>query len=204
MKRSLRYLLLVYIFLSSGHTIALTEILFAPQDKPTLRLLEFINKSKNRIHAAVYMLTDKTIAQALILAKNTRNVDVQLVIDKISYESSFGKGKILEENGIPIFIYESGKTSSSGRTFFNNPIMHHKFALFDNTLWTGSFNWTVAANRYNQENVVITNNKKVLQRFDDCFKQLKTSCQKKLASNEPKNSDFGSLKTLYKLWNRFF
>lgn len=169
--------LCVSIIILMGYLFCQTEVLFSPTDKPTKRLLELIRTSKKRIHAAVYMITDKTIADALIEAKVKRGVDVQIITDKITYESSFGKGKRLLEQGIPLFIYNN--PPPKGNRFFNNsPIMHHKFALFDETiLWTGSFNWTASANRSNQENVVITDDKGVYARFQDCFEQLKTLCQ---------------------------
>lgn len=153
-----------------------TEVLFSPTDKPTKRLLELIHASKKHIHVAVYMLTDKAIAEALIDAKIKRGIDVQIITDKMTYESAFGKGKKLLEQGIPLFIYSN--PSAKKNTFFpTGPIMHHKFALFDDVkLWTGSFNWTVAANRSNQENVIITDEQHVCNRFKYCFEQLKVFC----------------------------
>ncbi len=163
--------------LAAGTITAYTEVLFSPVDKPTKRLLELISTSQRRIYAAVYMITDKIIAQALIEAKVKRNVDVQIITDKITYESVFGKGKLLRESGIPLFIYEE-KKSPTTRLFGYGPIMHHKFALFDDTkLWTGSFNWTASANRCNHENVVITDERNVCTQFKAKFEELKMLCQ---------------------------
>lgn len=169
--------LFVSISILTGYLFCKTEVLFSPVDKPTKRLLELIRTSKKRIHAAVYMITDKTIADALIEARLNRGVDVQIITDKVTYDSSYGKGKRLLEQGIPLFIY-SNPPAKKNSFFPNGPIMHHKFALFDEgTLWTGSFNWTASANRSNQENVVITDDPSVCARFQSCFEHLKGLCQ---------------------------
>jgi phosphatidylserine/phosphatidylglycerophosphate/cardiolipin synthase-like enzyme len=157
---------------------AYTEVLFSPDDRPTERLICMINEAKYKIYAAVYMLTDKNIANALIKAKE-RKVDVQVVIDTISYESSYGKGKTLEASGMTLYVFEPPKPASPTRAFFSGPIMHHKFALFDNKLWNGSFNWTDKANRHNQENVIITDDPTAYSRFAACFERLKKLCPPK-------------------------
>lgn len=169
-------IILLSMTLVIGYVDAYTEVLFSPVDKPTKRLLELINASRYRIHAAVYMITDKIIAEALIEAKVKRHVDVQIITDKITYESSYGKGKLLLESGVPLFVYDAKLPTT--RFFANGPIMHHKFAIFDEVkVWTGSFNWTASANRCNQENVVITDEQQVCIKFKTQFNQLKALCQ---------------------------
>lgn len=158
--------------------LAAVEVYFSPNDRPTARLIELIQGAKKRIHAAVYMLTDQKIADQLIAAKQ-RNVDVQIIVDKISMESSYGKGKKLQEAGISMFVYNPkpvGQAKHDSK-FYISSIMHNKFALFDDTqLWTGSFNWTRSANQLNHENVIITDDAFVRTRFDAEFKRLKAVC----------------------------
>jgi phosphatidylserine/phosphatidylglycerophosphate/cardiolipin synthase-like enzyme len=57
-------------------------------------------------------------------------------------------------------------------------LMHHKFALFAKNengpcTWTGSYNFTKAANNINQENVVIFSDKDIFDTFLEQFKRLK-------------------------------
>ena len=55
--------------------------------------------------------------------------------------------------------------------------MHHKFAIFDNeSIWTGSFNWTISGNTANQENVVLITNKTLAGKFKQVFNLLLKSC----------------------------
>jgi len=144
-------------------------VLFSPEDKPTQKLIEFIDSAKKSIHAAVYFLTDKNIATALINAKK-RGVDVQIVSDTISADSSYGKINLLAQNNVSIHIFntsaQSNKPFMQDQRFSYQPIMHHKFALFDDAiLWTGSFNWTNAANDKNCENVIYTDDKETCQKY---------------------------------------
>jgi phosphatidylserine/phosphatidylglycerophosphate/cardiolipin synthase-like enzyme len=51
--------------------------------------------------------------------------------------------------------------------------MHHKFALRDNqALLTGSYNWTRSAALYNHENLVVTDQKSLVQDFGREFDRL--------------------------------
>lgn len=51
--------------------------------------------------------------------------------------------------------------------------MHHKFAIFDSALvLTGSFNWTRSAARYNHENMVVSNDHRLVQAFLREFEKL--------------------------------
>jgi len=50
--------------------------------------------------------------------------------------------------------------------------MHHKYAIIDNTVWTGSFNFTQGGS-YNQENVMVTeNNISIKEQYTEDFNFL--------------------------------
>lgn len=51
--------------------------------------------------------------------------------------------------------------------------MHHKFAIVDKTiLVNGSFNWTRSATVYNQENILVTNEPKLVAAYLGEFEGL--------------------------------
>jgi len=185
-------------------------VYFSPDDKPTDKLIELISTAKHKIHAAVYMITDQKIAQALVDAK-ARGVDVQLIVDKSSVDTAYGKGPFLKKNKVSLYVF-AGPSRTSPRWFETKPavsphhergdkgarpeeqrscvskgrpskrskfsaLMHNKFALIDDQLWTGSFNWTKNANHKNQENVVVTDHKEIYKPFEDQFKILQRRCQ---------------------------
>lgn len=163
--------LICFAALTPCLAIAKSIVLFSPDDKPTNHLIQKLGEAKTRIYAAVYMLTDKKIAHALVDAKN-RGVDVQIVTDQATTESPYGKADILKQGGIKLDVYY---LSHNGYTNFN-PLMHHKFAVIDNNVWTGSFNWTISANNKNQENVIYTDEKDVCEKYLDQFEKLKHRC----------------------------
>lgn len=191
--------------------MARSWMFFAPYDKPTTQLIEFIDQSKKSIHAAVYMITDKDIAQALINAQR-RGVDVRIITDQISV-GKYGKADMLVENGVPVYILDvharqtrepkkhstqlknktinkptisektklvSTKWSTEEKWFSNDPLMHHKFMIIDEVLlWTGSFNWTGAANKKNHENVIASSDREICKQFGQNFSRMLTdgSCK---------------------------
>lgn len=138
-------------------------VYFSPNDKITEKLIPLLDGARKSIYAAVYMLTDKKIADALVRAKQ-RGVTIQLIIDPVS-TGVYGKADYFAANNIPLFIYQP----PPGRPWFN-PIMHNKFVCIDDsTLWTGSFNWTVSANTTNEENVVISTQPALCKAFRTYF-----------------------------------
>lgn len=192
--------------------IARNWILFAPYDKPTTQLIEFIAQSRKSIQAAVYMITDKDIAQALIDAQK-RGVDVRIITDPISV-GKYGKADMLAENGIQVYLLDihaqpkrepenhltqpkikigikkcivpetikraPTKWSTDEKWFSNDPLMHHKFMVIDEVLlWTGSFNWTGAANKKNHENVLVSSDREICKQFGQHFSRMMTdgSCK---------------------------
>jgi len=51
--------------------------------------------------------------------------------------------------------------------------MHHKFAIFDEeTLLTGSYNWTRSAANYNHENLLITDALPLVAAYLSTFRKL--------------------------------
>ncbi len=178
LKRLLLYGMLWTSFLAASTEVRALEqtdkaiagnltVLFSPNDKITDKLIPLIDGASKSIYAAVYMLTDKKIADALIRAKQ-RGVTIQLILDPIS-TGKYGKADYLVGNGIAIYIYQA---PPNARPWFS-PIMHNKFACIDNKiLWTGSFNWTVSANITNEENVTISKDPAVCTVFRTYFDTL--------------------------------
>ncbi|MBU1007874.1 hypothetical protein KKA53_02245 [Candidatus Dependentiae bacterium] len=171
-------LLLFLALIPTSFAFSKSIVLFSPDDKPTKHLIQNIAEAKTRIYAAIYMLTDKKIALALIEAKK-RGLDIQLITDSASAESPYGKVLLLRANGVETSVFW---TLTDNQNKFN-PLMHHKFAIIDNNVWTGSFNWTISANTNNQENVIYTDEKEVCDKYLAQFEKLKQRC---IAMNEKK------------------
>lgn len=65
--------------------------------------------------------------------------------------------------------FHADRASNLARRFH----MHHKFAVFDERrMLTGSYNWTRGAARDNQENVVVSDDPRLMKAFGLEFARL--------------------------------
>ncbi len=181
-----KFLCSIFIFVStlnistlvfSSYLFSKSEVFFSPKDKIVGKLIEKIDQAQTKIYAAVYMFTDKKIAQALINAKSQRYVDVQVITDQTCLEYKYGKVNMLKDGNIDIFVFKNNLKNRKRPS----KIMHNKFAILDNSVWTGSFNWTVQATYKNKENVIFTDDKQVYKKYFDEFELLKNKCIKQVA-----------------------
>jgi phosphatidylserine/phosphatidylglycerophosphate/cardiolipin synthase-like enzyme len=125
---------------------------FSPAKKCADHIIKEIGQAQKEILAAVYAFTSDDIAQALIKARK-RGVVVQLIVDReFDRENENSKGSLLQQQGVAL-RRQSGV--SGGKPEKGAGIMHQKFAVIDRrVVFTGSYNWTVAAERYNHENLL--------------------------------------------------
>lgn len=172
----IRICVTLLIFFVELHATQVTAF-FSPDDKPTKKLLELIVNTRRSIVVAVYFLTDGIIADALIEARK-RRVDIKIILDLITVESHYGKADILARNGIEVYVFcPNSKTWDGQSKWAEKPLMHNKFAVFDNDyVWTGSFNWTVTACMHNCENVVLIKDHALCAQYRQSFDKLLTQC----------------------------
>jgi hypothetical protein len=118
-----------------------------------------ILNAKKSILLAMYTLTNTELIKSLIAVKRTQ---ILAIFDE---EQLLRFNKIiLELNNHDIHFKTVG--SSFAR-------MHHKFLVIDGeTTITGSFNWTFQANRKNDENLVIINEKILSQKYTAEFDRI--------------------------------
>ena len=129
---------------------------------PDKELINIINNTKSNLDIAIYSITDKDIVNAIISAKN-RGITVRIISDKVESKNKYQKQELqlLKNAGIPIKINN------------HRGIMHLKVTIADNSIvTTGSYNYTEAATKYNDEVLVVINNGKVAQDFDAEFEVM--------------------------------
>jgi phosphatidylserine/phosphatidylglycerophosphate/cardiolipin synthase-like enzyme len=126
---------------------------FSPQGKCSVYILREIEQAKQELLVAVYAFTSDELARALIRARS-RGVSVQVIIDH-DFDLGNGKsqGKLLESQRIPVRRLTGVKSSITDK---ERGLMHQKFAVIDRkTVFTGSYNWTRAAETLNDENLLL-------------------------------------------------
>ncbi len=136
------------------------SVYFSPGEECLHAILHHIRASKNKICICLFTISDDRIANELI-SKHKQGVSIKIISDN---DKMFDRGSDIEKlrrAGIRI------------RLDVTDNHMHHKFALFDShTTLTGSYNWTRSAERYNHENILITDSHKVLRQFEKEFENL--------------------------------
>lgn len=129
---------------------------------PDQQLINVINSSKSSLDIAIYSLTEQSIVDAIISAKN-RGVTVRVITDRIE---SMGKNEIKEltllvNDKIPVKINKHAG------------LMHLKMTIVDKCIaTTGSYNYTENATKENDEVLVIINDSKFAQGFDNEFESM--------------------------------
>ncbi len=137
-----------------------TEAFFSPGETCVARIINALNACRNVADICVFTITDDRITNA-IMAAQRRGINVRVLTDN---EKAFDVGsdvRQLARAGVAVRV----DTSSNH--------MHHKFAIFDKgLLLTGSYNWTLSASRHNQENMISSNDAKLLRAFAREFERL--------------------------------
>jgi phosphatidylserine/phosphatidylglycerophosphate/cardiolipin synthase-like enzyme len=126
---------------------------FSPQGKCAAHILREIDGAKQELLVAVYAFTSDDLAGALVQAKK-RGVSVQVVVDReFDRTNENSKGKFLDGQKIPVRRI-SGSAAKAGEK--DSGLMHQKFAIIDRRIvFTGSYNWTHAAESRNDENLLV-------------------------------------------------
>jgi phosphatidylserine/phosphatidylglycerophosphate/cardiolipin synthase-like enzyme len=129
---------------------------FSPAEKCSAHLLREIVAARKELLVAVYAFTNDDLATALIHAKK-RGVMVRVIIDR-EYDGATdrSKGRFLESQKIPVRRLSGVKANTAEK---DGGLMHQKFAVIDGSLlFTGSYNWTRAADHLNDENLLMFRN----------------------------------------------
>lgn len=103
-----------------------------------------------------------------LIDKHEQGIDVRVVMDKVQASSKSAVTETLNQAGIPLLI----KTGSKGG------YMHLKVLIADETVFTGSYNFSENATYRSDENFLIIRDKRILQAYLEKFKRLWTNGQR--------------------------
>ncbi len=134
-------------------------VCFTPGGDCRSLILERINSAKRSIDLAIYTITNRELANALLSA-HKRGVKVRIISDNSTAQSRDSKAQ---------FLYDSGV----GVRYDGFGLMHHKFAVFDGTSFlTGSYNWSNSAESRNNENIIIIDDTELARIFSEEFERM--------------------------------
>ena len=133
---------------------------FAPGEDCLRALEEGIQFAGSSLKICVFTLSDDRLVDALIAA-HREGTEIQLLSDN---DKAFDKGSD---------VIALAKAGLDVRVDCTPNHMHHKFMVVDSlTLFTGSYNWTRSAERYNNENLLRIDDSHLARRFEEEFQAL--------------------------------
>ena len=130
---------------SPGDVSCPIAVRFSPNGGAEKAVVDTLRQARTRVRAAVYGLTSPAI-EATLGELARAGVDVGLKTDR---NQSAGR----DQSALLARLRTAGVAVDVSRS---RQLLHDKFAIVDGR-WviTGSFNWTIAAERRNRENVLI-------------------------------------------------
>lgn len=138
------------------------EVRFSPSGGSTQHLVAALNQAQESVYVQAYSFTSAAIANALVEAKK-RGVDVQILLDR---SDQTGRGSMLKsfvDNKMNVLIDSK------------HAIAHNKIMIIDHKIvFTGSFNFTQAAEKSNAENSLELFDPKMAQVYLDNWNVHKT------------------------------
>jgi len=153
---------------------------FSPKGGCTDAIVNEINHARKEILVQAYSFTCPAIAAALIAAR-ARGVKVLILLDRANEKDSRSELGIIEHQGVDVLIDA------------HHAIAHNKIIIIDQqTLITGSFNFTRQAEHENAENMLILKGSPhILDPYVKNFMAHKEHCQAPAAVPPPAEKPSG-------------
>lgn len=138
----------------------ISEVHFSPGDECRRTIIRLLKRATKNIDICVFTITDDRLAEE-ILAAHRRGVKVRILSDNDKAHDRGSDIDRLAASGVEVCVDESEHH------------MHHKFAVFDYThVLTGSYNWTRSAAMHNRENVLVSDDPKLVRQYQLAFDEL--------------------------------
>jgi phosphatidylserine/phosphatidylglycerophosphate/cardiolipin synthase-like enzyme len=138
----------------------LAEAHFSPGEHCLRAIRRHLAGAKRTADVCVFTITDDRLAEALV-ESHCRGVALRVITDNLKADDVGSDVDRIAQAGIPVRVDTS------------RCHMHHKFAILDGaTLLTGSYNWTRSAAAENQENLVVSDDVRLVAPFVAAFERL--------------------------------
>jgi phosphatidylserine/phosphatidylglycerophosphate/cardiolipin synthase-like enzyme len=141
------------------HAAVPWEVCFTPREDCTKAIVTAITEARRAVSVQAFSFTSKPIARALAAA-HERGVQVEVILDQSSLKAHHASADVLAGSGIPVFVDSA------------HLLAHNKVMVIDGeTVITGSFNFTYAAQRDNAENLLILHDRALASRYLDNWQE---------------------------------
>lgn len=156
------FLLILFLSLKANALEVNCNVLFSPNGGIQQNVIESIDNAKKTIDMLAYSYTNDAIGEAIRSAK-TRGVKVRIIVDRTGPKQEQGEIALDKAAGIETYVDKTYR------------IAHSKVIIVDGILTlTGSYNWSVNAEKYNSENLLNCKSRAMAKVYTDRFNYLIT------------------------------
>jgi phosphatidylserine/phosphatidylglycerophosphate/cardiolipin synthase-like enzyme len=138
---------------------ATISVYFSPNGGCTRAILAEISNGKTSILIQAYIFQSADIAKVLVTALK-RGVKVEVILDRRQRKETYGIADFLANSGIPTRI-------DSAHAFAHNKVI----VIDEETVITGSFNFTKSAEDKNAENLLVIKDKGIAMKYAENWKE---------------------------------
>jgi len=136
------------------------RVCFSPGPECLKAIIDQLRRAAGSVDVCVFTITDDRLAK-VILQAHERGVRLRIATDDEKVHDTGSDVMRLSAAGIEVRVDEPDHH------------MHHKFAVFDDAcLVTGSYNWTRSAAEHNQENVLVTDDARLVRPYRKMFDRI--------------------------------
>lgn len=129
------------------------EVHFSPKGGCTEAIVKEIDATKTSILVQAYSFTSAPIAKAIVNA-HKRGVHVEMILDRSQRTEKYSSADFVLHAAIPAYIDAE------------HAIAHNKVMVIDSqTVITGSFNFTNAAEEHNAENLLVIRSPELAEKY---------------------------------------
>ncbi len=129
------------------------QVYFSPRGGATAAIVQSLSNARSSVFVQAYSFTSMPIADALVRA-HQHGVKVSVLLDKSQKTYKSSAASFLAGSGITVFIDDV------------HAIAHNKVMIIDNeSVITGSFNFSKAAEERNAENVLIIRSSQLAAKY---------------------------------------
>lgn len=136
------------------------ECRFAPENGVAKALMSEVRRANRTVDFMAFTLTSKDLAKAMV-ERAQKGARVRALFDTQQAASKYSQDDFLSERGVQVFLDK------------NSGFMHNKVIIVDaETVVTGSYNFSKAAETKNDENVLIIHSPAIAKEYEDRFEAL--------------------------------
>ena len=152
---------------------AAVQVFFSPEGGCTAAIVAALDGARQTVLVQAYSFTSAPIAKALVNA-HKRGVKVEVILDKSLHTDKYSSADFMAHAGIPTLVDS------------RHSIAHNKIMVIDGeTVITGSFNFTFAAEEHNAENLLIIRDKALAEKYVSNWNEHAAHSEKYAGRGDP-------------------